>query len=75
MQPTDLFATRDEVYVAERGGGLSVFDMHLQLVTQLGYYRSPLIVHGMCSLPDRGILLLPLGSNYGQSVVKLTRIQ
>lgn len=47
-QPTGLWADRNYVYAAERGGGLTIIDMNLAVKAQLGFYNSPIRAHGMC---------------------------
>lgn len=60
-QPTDIFGDDTYVYVAERGGGVSIFDVEtMDLAGQIGFYNSPLRAHGMCGDSRGNLYLMPL---------------
>ena len=63
LQPTALWTDGDYMYAAERGGGLTIMDMELNVVAQLGFYNSPIRAHGMCG-NSKGELFLMLLSTY-----------
>lgn len=73
-QPTGLWADDDYVYVAERGGGLTLIDMNLQVVAQLGFYNSPIRAHGMCGNSKGEIFLMPLTTYDRHFLMKLSPI-
>ena len=41
-QPTGIWADDTYVYIAERGGGLTIASMDMEIVAQLGFYNSPI---------------------------------
>lgn len=73
-QPTDIFGDSSYVYVAERGGGISIFDVEsLDLVCQIGFYNSPLRAHGMCGDSKGNLYLMPLTTYDRHYLMKLER--
>ena len=61
-QPTALWTDGTLMYVAERGGGLTLIDMDLEVVAQLGFYNSPIRAHGMCGNSKGELFLMPLST-------------
>lgn len=47
FQPSEIWSDDEFIYVGERGG-LTVFNMDLEIVAQIGYYLSNLMLHGVC---------------------------
>jgi hypothetical protein len=74
MQPSGLWGDKDYVYVGERGGGLSVFDMSMALVAQIGFAFCSLRFHGICGDSKSNLFILPLHSFPGYPVMKLCRV-
>lgn len=72
-QPSDIWGHGDRVFVGERGGGVTVLDESLEVVGQMGYYTSPLRVHGLCGNPDGDLFLLPLYSYDYHYIMKLSK--
>lgn len=73
-QPTDIFGDEQYVYVAERGGGISIFDVEkLELTGQIGFYNSPLRAHGMCGDNKGNLYLMPLTTYDCHYLMKLER--
>ncbi len=72
-QPTEIFADDEYVYVAERGGGLTIFDMNMDIAGQIGFYNSPIRAHGMCGDGKGNLFLMPLTTYDGHYLMKLTR--
>ena len=62
LQPTGIWADDNLIYVAERGGGLSIFNMDMDIVAQLGFYNSPIRAHGMCGNKKGELFLMPLST-------------
>jgi hypothetical protein len=74
MQPSGIWGDKKYVYVGERGGGLSVFDMQMSLVAQIGFAFSPLRCHGLCGNSKSELFIFPLHSFPGYPVMKLSPI-
>ena len=59
-QPTAMWTDGTYVYAAERGGGLTIINMDMDVVAQLGFYNSPIRSHGMCGNSKGELFLMPL---------------
>ncbi len=73
-QPSGLWGDERYVYAGERGGGLSIFDMELNLVAQLGFPFSSLRFHGICGNADSDIFVFTLHSFPGYPIMRLRRV-
>lgn len=73
-QPTGLWADETYVYVAERGGGLTIIDMDMTVRAQLGFYNSPIRAHGMCVNSKGEIFLMPLTTYDRHFLMKLSPV-
>ena len=74
MQPSGIWGDKDYIYVGERGGGLSVFDMDLSLVAQIGFAFCSLRFHGLCGNSTGDLFIFPLHSFPGYPVMKMVRV-
>lgn len=74
-QPTAIWANDEYVYVAERGGGLTVFNMEMEVVAQLGFYNSPIRAHGMCGNSKGELFLMPLSTYDRHFLMKLVPVK
>lgn len=73
-QPTDIFGDERYVYVAERGGGVTIFNAEdMEIVCQIGFYNSPLRAHGMCGDSDGNLYLMPLTTYDCHYLMKMVR--
>ncbi|MEG2857024.1 MAG: hypothetical protein RR994_00195 [Clostridia bacterium] len=72
LYPSDFWSDGTWMYVAEAMGGISIFDMDLNLVSQLGHYNSQLQTHTMCG-NSKGDLFLGIMSQ-PHKLVKLERL-
>lgn len=72
-QPTDIFGDERYIYIAERGGGLTILNMEMELVAQIGFYNSPLRTHGMCGDMEGNLYLMPLTTYDCHYLMKLVR--
>ncbi|WP_346344937.1 hypothetical protein [Clostridium sp. MCC353] len=70
-QPSDLWSDGTYVYIGERGGQITMIDMDLNIVSQLGFYNSPLRTHGICGTASGELILMPLHSYDGIYLMKL----
>ena len=69
-----LWADRNYVYVAERGGGLTIIDMELNVRAQLGFYNSSIRAHGMCGNSRGELFLMPLTTYDRHFLMKLSPV-
>ncbi len=74
-QPTGLWADQNYVYAAERGGGLTIINMELEVAAQLGFYNSSIRAHGMCGNSKGELFLMPLTTYDRHFLMKLSPVQ
>ena len=74
-QPTEIWADQDYVYIAERGGGVTIVNMDLEVEAQLGFFNSPIRAHGMCGNSKGDLFLMPLTTYDRHYLMKLERIR
>lgn len=74
-QPSDIWSDDEYVYVGERGGNLTIFNMDMDIVATLGFYNCSVITHGLCVNPQGDLFIFPSNSNPDHKVMKLTRIR
>ena len=58
--------------MAERGGGLTIFNMDMDIEVQLGYFNSPIRAHGMCGDSKGNLYLMPLTTYDYHYLMKLS---
>lgn len=74
FQPSDIWADDKNIYVGERGG-ITILNMEMNVVAQLGYFFSPLLIHGICGNSKSDLFLMTIGVPHTQNCLKkLTRI-
>ncbi|MDR1828557.1 MAG: hypothetical protein LBR29_09525 [Methylobacteriaceae bacterium] len=74
LQPSGIWGDASHVYIGERGGGLSIFDLDITLVAQIGFAFSSLRFHGLCGDSAGNLFVIPLNSFPGHRLMKLTRV-
>ena len=74
-QPTGIWADDTYVYIAERGGGLTIASMDMEIVAQLGFYNSPIRAHGMCGNSKGELFLMPLSTYDRHFLMKLVPLK
>ena len=74
-QPTEIWADNDYVYIAERGGGVTIVNMDLEVEAQIGFYNSPIRALGMCGNSKGDLFLMPLTTYDRHYLMKLARIR
>lgn len=74
MQPSGIWGDQDYIYIGERGGGMSVFDMNMELVAQIGFAFCSLRFHGLCGNAKSDLFIFPLHSFPGYPVMKMVRV-
>lgn len=73
-QPSELWADQQYMYVGERGGGITIIDMELKVVAQLGFFNSPLRTHGICGTSNGDLIIATLRSYDGHYLMRLHRV-
>lgn len=74
-QPTALWSDKNYMYIGERGGGITVVNMNLDIVAQLGFYNSSIRSHGMCGNSKGDLFLMPLSTFDYHYLMKLKKIK
>ncbi len=74
-QPSDICSDQEYIYVGERGGNITIFNMDMDIVGTLGFYNCSVITHMMSMTPEGDLLIFPSNSNPDHKVIKLTRIE
>ena len=73
-QPSEIWADQEYVYIGERGGGITVVDMDMNVVDQIGFYNSALRPHGICGTSTGDLIILPLHSYEPYTLMKLKKV-
>jgi len=74
-RPADLWSDGEVMYVGELDGGITILDMDINIVSQLGYKFSPLMIHGLCGDSKGNLYAASLDSRCLCTVTKLERIR
>lgn len=74
-QPTAMYTDGNYVYAAERGGGLTIINMEMEVVAQLGFYNSPIRAHGMCGNSRGDLFLMPLSTYDKHFLMRLIPVE
>lgn len=74
-QPTGIWADDHYIYIAERGGGLTIINMEMEVEAQLGFYNSPIRAHGMCGNSRGELFLMPLSTYDRHFLMKLVPVK
>ena len=56
------------------GSGLTIADMEMEIVAQLGFYNSPVRAHGMCGNSKGELFLMPLSTYDRHFLMKLVPV-
>ena len=73
FQPSEIWSDDEFIYVGERGG-LTVFNMDMEIVAQIGYYLSNLMLHGVCGNSKSELFLIPLVKDNPHVLMKMKRV-
>ena len=72
-RPADVWADNDYIYVGELRGGVTIFNMDVEIVAQLGYFGSPLLTHGICGNKKSELFVFSIFHHkHHENVMKLT---
>lgn len=73
-KPSMIWADDQYVYIGEVDGGITIFDMDLNMKAQLGYFGCPLLIHGICGDSKSNLYIQTLNLGHATNVYKLTRV-
>ncbi len=80
-RPAELWSNSDYIFIGEMDGGLTVLDMDMNILAQIGFWYSTLTMHGLCGDSKGNLcfqsLWLHQGDNIkmkGNEVMRLVRI-
>lgn len=74
LRPAEIWSNDVNVFVGEVDGGITILDMQLNIVSQIGYRDSPLKAHGLCGDSEGNLYIQTLWFNKNGNVLKLTRV-
>ena len=73
-RPAEIWADGAHVYVGEVDGGVTIFDMDMQICAQLGFFYSSLIAHGLCGDGQGNLYIQTLWFQKSSNVMRLKRL-
>ncbi|MDO4581600.1 MAG: hypothetical protein Q4B96_03335 [Bacillota bacterium] len=73
-KPADIWANTENVFVGEVDGGITILDMDMNIVSQLGYENSPLMAHGICGDEQGNLYIQTLNFHKTGNILKLIRV-
>ena len=73
LYPSEFWSDGEYMYVAEATGGVSIFDLDLNRVAQIGYYMSQLYPHSICGDRQGNLYLGMMQGNW--NLARLERIR
>lgn len=73
-QPSGIDTDGKYVYVAGRGGYLTIFDLDCNIVGELGFFNGNLRAHDLAADSAGNLYLFPTRANYEHQVIALKRI-
>ena len=73
--PSGVDTDGEYIYVVGRAGYLTVFDLDLNMVAQLGTFNSDLRAHDLAANKQGDLFLFPTHANEDHQVIKLRRIR
>ena len=73
-KPADLWSDGKVMYIGELEGGITIVNMEFEIISQLGYKYSPLMIHGICGNSKGDLFVTSLDTRCLCSVTKLERI-
>ncbi len=81
FRPAELWCDGEVMYIGELDGGVTMCDLDMNILAQIGYYQSPLKCHGLCGNSRSDLFLtvnppclkMPFNSPCG--LIKLERLR
>lgn len=74
-QPSGIDTDGRYVYVAGRGGYLTIFDLDFHIVGELGFFNGNLRAHDLAADSEGNLYLFPTRANYEHQVIALKRLK
>lgn len=74
-QPSGVDSDGEYVYVAGRGGYITIFDLDCNIVGQLGYFNGNLRAHHISADSKGNLYLFPTHANFEHQFIALKRIK
>ncbi len=74
LRPTDFWEDRRYIYCSETDGGVTIFNMEMEAVAQIGYKNSPLLAHSIGGNSRGDLFIATLGLSKIHKFIKLERI-
>lgn len=74
LRATDFWADENYIYVSEADGGITIFNLEMDVVAQLGGINSPLVGHSIGGNSKGDLFIATLGLNKVLRLIKLERI-
>jgi len=74
LRPTDFWEDAQYVYVSEADGGVTIFDMQMEVAAQIGYLNSPLLAHSIGGNSRGDLFVATLGLSSVHRFLKLERL-
>jgi len=73
-QPSGVDTDGEYVYVAGRGGYITIFDLEFNIVGRLGFFNGNLRSHDIAADSKGNLYLFPTHANYEHQIIALKRI-
>ncbi|MGI5888164.1 MAG: hypothetical protein ACOX6J_02155 [Oscillospiraceae bacterium] len=73
-QPSGVDTDGKYVYVAGRGGYLTIFDLEMNIVGELGFFNGNLRAHDIAADKNGNLYLFPTKANYEHQIIALKRV-
>ena len=74
-QPSGVDTDGEHVYVAGRGGYLTIFDLECNIVGQLGFFNGNLRAHHIAADSRGNLYLFPTHANFEHQIIALKRVR
>lgn len=74
LRPAEVWSDENYVYIGEVDGGVSILDMDMNVICQIGYYYSPLMAHGLCGDSKSNLYIQALHLSKTNNLLRLERI-
>ena len=73
-QPSGIDTDGQYVYVAGRGGYITIFDLEFNIVGELGFFNGNLRAHDLAADSRGNLYLFPTHANYEHQIIALKRV-
>lgn len=73
-RPAEIWSNNDNIFIGEVDGGITILDMQMNIVSQIGFLHSSLMAHGLCGDTQDNLYIQTLWFNKSNNVIKLVRV-